>query len=148
MPNAVLSAAVLFLQAATAGVPANVPPDLAKAVADYDHAQIHRDGPALRRLLADDYVLVNGGGSTSDKAQFVTDSTKPGSTLEPFVVEDPTQRVWRDGAVMAGEVHLKGLDEGRPFQAHFRFADVWRKQSGKWQVVFTEVTRFPATPKS
>lgn len=34
---------------------------------------------------------------------------------------------------------------GKPFTAHFRFADVWRKRNGGWQVVFTEVTRLPAT---
>jgi hypothetical protein len=42
---------------------------------------------------------------------------------------------------LAGEVRLKGVDHGKPFQAHFRFADVWRKRDGNWNVVFTEVTR-------
>jgi hypothetical protein len=120
-----------------------LPPDLAKAAAEYDQAQIKSDGAALRRLLADDYALVNGAGEISDKAAFIADSTQPGSTIQPFVVVNAINRVWSDGAVLSGEVDLKGTSDGKSFEARIRFADIWRKRDGKWQVVFTEVTRFP-----
>lgn len=122
-----------------------LPPDLAKAAADYDHAQIHNDGPALRRLLADDYTLVNGGAEISTKVEFVRDSTAPGFSLQPYVVRHAVNRVWSDGAVLSGEVELRGTDGGKRFASHARFADVWAKRGGRWQVVFTEVTRFPAS---
>jgi hypothetical protein len=121
-----------------------LPPDLAKAAEDYDRAQIKSDGAELNRLLADDYTLVNGGCEIYTKAQFVADSIKPGSTMEPYVVKHAINKVWADGAVLSGEVELKGVDGGKPYTAHARFADIWRKRDGKWQVVFTEVTRFPA----
>jgi hypothetical protein len=123
---------------------ATLPADLATAAADYDRAQIQGDKALLNRLLADDYHLVNGGGRIESKEQFVAESVDPAFKLDPFVVENPIETVWTDGAVLAGEVHLKGRDHGKPFTAHFRFADIWRKQNGVWQVVFTEVTRFPA----
>ena len=125
-----------------------LPPDLAKAAADYDRAQIKGDGAELGRLLADDYQLVNGACEIYSKAQFIADSTAPGSHLEPYVVSHAINRVWADGAVLSGEVHLKGLSGGKPFAIRTRFADIWRKRAGRWQVVFTEVTRFPpATSK-
>jgi hypothetical protein len=99
----------------------------------------------LERLLADDYRLVNGGAEVESKQQFVAESVDPTSRLEPFTVEHPIETVWADGAVLAGEVHLEGQDHGKPFSAHFRFADIWRKRNGVWRVVFTEVTRFPAS---
>jgi ketosteroid isomerase-like protein len=120
-----------------------LPPDLAKAAADYDQAQIKGDGAALRRLLADDYTLVNGACEVSDKAAFVADSTRAGSALQPYVVVNAINRVWADGAVLSGEVELKGTSDGKAFDVRARFADTWRKRDGKWQVVFTEVTRFP-----
>jgi ketosteroid isomerase-like protein len=120
-----------------------LPPDLARAAAAYDQAQIRSDGAALAALLADDYKLVNGACQIFDKAQFIADSTTPGSTLEPYIVENAINRVWADGAVLSGEVSLKGVADGKPFAIRTRFADIWRKQHGKWQVVFTEVTRFP-----
>lgn len=143
---------VLFLTAlllagpAMAEIPHSdpLPPDLAQAAAEYDHAQIHNDGAALQRLLADDYTLVNGGAEISNKAEFIRDSTAPGFSLEPYVVEQAVNKVWDDGAVLSGEVTLRGTDGGKAFSGHMRFADVWAKRNGKWQVIFTEVTRFPA----
>jgi ketosteroid isomerase-like protein len=120
-----------------------LPPDLARAAADYDQAQIHGDGSALGRLLADDYVLVNGAGEISSKPEFIRDSTAPGFSLQPYVVEREINRVWSDGAVLSGEVTLRGTDGGKPFTSHMRFADVWAKRNGAWRVLFTEVTRLP-----
>jgi hypothetical protein len=56
-------------------------------------------------------------------------------------VRHPVATVRSCGAVLAGEVNISGTDHGNAFKVHFRFADIWRKQKGTWQVVFTEVTR-------
>lgn len=138
-------AALLVAAPAMAEIPHGdpLPPDLAKAAEEYDHAQMHNDGPALQRLLADDYTLVNGGAEISTKAEFIRDSTAPGFSLEPYVVEHAINKVWGDGAVLSGEVTLRGTDGGKSFASHMRFADIWAKRDGKWQVIFTEVTRFP-----
>ncbi|MDB6045945.1 MAG: hypothetical protein JWM63_4496 [Gammaproteobacteria bacterium] len=138
----VLASLCLFATALGA-TPSALPPDLAKAAAAYDKAQIEGDRAELNRLLADDYHLVNGSGEIETKLQFVAESSDPAFKLEPFTVQSPIEAVWGDGAVLAGEVRIKGTDHGKTFQAHFRFADIWRKSHGKWQVVFTEVTRLP-----
>lgn len=122
---------------------AALPPDLAKAAQDYDLAQIKSDRAELERLLADDYTLVNGAAEISNKAQFIADSVAPEFTIQPFKIEHPINKVWTDGAVLSGEVMLQGTSGGKPFSSRMRFADVWRKHNGHWQVVFTEVTRLP-----
>ncbi|PWK92273.1 nuclear transport factor 2 family protein [Fulvimonas soli] len=122
---------------------AALPPALRRAVAEFDHAQIHGDGAALRRLLAADYVLVNSRALIEDKADFIRDYTAPGYRLQPYTVEDEVIRLWPGGAVMAGAVTLEGTSDGRPFKVRLRFADVWRERDGAWQVVFTEATRVP-----
>ena len=137
-------AAVLLVAAACAAAPASakgLPADLAAAVKGYDEAQIHGDRAGLERWLADDYTLVNSSAERETKAQLIADYTAPGYKLDPFVVRDPVERVWRDGAVMAGIVDARGTDGGKPFAVTLHFADVWAKRNGKWQVVFTQVTR-------
>ncbi|HEX3602611.1 MAG TPA: nuclear transport factor 2 family protein [Steroidobacteraceae bacterium] len=89
---------------------AKLPPDLAKAVADYDAAQIKGDGAELKRLLADDYTLVN-------------------------------KKAWTNGAVMGGIATLSGTDGGRHFEMTLRFADIWAKRHGVWQVIYTHVSK-------
>ena len=134
---------VLSCAATSMVMAADIPADLAKAVKEYDEAQIQGDGPALRRLVADDYTLIHSTGVLWGKAELIADYTTPGNKIEPFTILEPIEKVWRDGAVMGGVVTLKGFEGGKPFTATLRFADVWAKRDGKWQVVYTHVSRPP-----
>ena len=139
--GALLIAALVLGSLANA---ADLPADLAKAVKDYDEAQIHGDKGALQRLVADDYTLVNSSGRIQDKAQLIADYTAPGYKIEPFEIMEPVEKVWRDGAVLGGVVDLRGTEGGKPFAVKLRFADIWAKRNGKWQVIYTHVSRPPA----
>ena len=136
--SALLIAAMLLGSAANA---ADLPADLAKAVKDYDEAQIHGDKAELQRLVADDYTLVNSSGRIQSKAELIADYTAPGYKIEPFEIMQPVEKVWSDGAVMGGVVDLRGTDGGKPFAVKLRFADIWAKRNGKWQVIYTHVSR-------
>jgi hypothetical protein len=127
--------------AAAASHAAQLPPDLAKAVADYDAAQIKGDGADLKRLLADDYMLINSGGTIENKAQLIADYTAPGYKLDPFVVKEPVEKVWAGGAVMGGIATLSGTDGGKHFEVTLRFSDIWAKRHGAWQVIYTHVSK-------
>ena len=128
-----------------AGNAAELPADLAKAVKDYDEAQIHGNKAELQRLVADDYTLVNSSGRVQNKAELIADYTTPGYKIEPFEILQPVEKVWSDGAVMGGVVNLRGIDGGKPFSVTLRFADIWAKRNGKWQVIYTHVSKPPAT---
>jgi hypothetical protein len=135
--RAITCAAIAFCSYAGA---ADLPADLAKAVKDYDEAQVHGDRAELERLLAPDYTLINSRGLVQGKADLVAEYTAPGYKIEPFVVREPIEKVWNDGAVMAGVATLKGIDGGKPFSMTLRFADIWAKRNGKWQVIYTHVS--------
>jgi hypothetical protein len=135
---ALLSAALVLGPLAHA---AELPADLAKAVKDYDEAQIHGNKTELQRLVADDYTLVNSSGRIQGKAALIADYTAPGYKIEPFQIQEPIEKVWSDGAVMGGVVDLRGMDGGKPFTVKLRFADVWAKRNGRWQVIYTHVSR-------
>ena len=133
-----LLAALLLCSVSNA---AELPADLAKAVHDYDEAQINGDKAELQRLVADDYTLVNSSGRIQSKAALIADYTAPGYKIEPFEIKEPVEKVWSDGAVMGGVVDLRGTDGGKPFAVTLRFADIWAKRNGKWQVIYTHVSR-------
>lgn len=121
-----------------------VPADLAKAAVEFDLAQVKSDGEALKRLLADDYLLVNSQDKREDKAQFIADFTAKGFTMEPFAIDDQVIRVWSDGAVLGGAVTMKGISEGKPYSVRIRFSDIWAKRGGKWQVIYAHANRVAA----
>lgn len=45
---------------------------------------------------------------------------------------------------LALAIRTSGVMGGKPFDAHLRFADLWGKPAGRWQVVFTQVTQVPS----
>jgi hypothetical protein len=126
-----------------AAASAHVPPDLAAAVAAYDKAQIDSNRAELERWLADDYSLINSSGRTETKAQLIADYTAPGFDLEPFTIEQPVEKVWGDGAVIGGIATLRGTDGGKRYEMRLRFADIWAKRNGRWQVIYTQVAKAP-----
>jgi hypothetical protein len=135
----ILAAAALAVLATPAWA-APLPADLAAAAKAYDAAQLTGDRAALERLLAADYRLANGGGRVETKAQFIKDLTDPNVKEDPFVIEQPIEQVWADGAVLGGVTNLTGTDHGVRFHARIRFADVWARKAGRWQVVYSQVS--------
>ncbi len=136
-------AGLLLLAASSVAAASDLPADLAKAVKDYDEAQIQGNRAELQRLLADDYTLLNSGGHIEDKAKLIADYTAPGFKLEPYVVREPIEKVWANGAVMGGIATLRGVDSGQKFEVTLRFSDIWAKRNGVWQVIYTHVSRVP-----
>jgi ketosteroid isomerase-like protein len=137
-----LAAAILLLSAMPA-LAVELPPDLVKAVKDYDRAQVHNDIPSLRRLVADDYVLVNSNATVENKQQFLADFNLPGFKIDPYVVEQPVEKVWGNAAVIGGLVHLSWTQDGKHQTRLLRVAYIWAKRNGHWQATYTQVTRVP-----
>jgi len=135
-----LAAAVLVLSAAPA-LAAELPPDLAKAVRDYDQAQFHNDIATLEQLVADDYMLVNSNATVENKQQFLADFNLPGFKIDPYVLEQPVAEVWGDAAVVGGLVHLSWTQDGKHQTRLLRVAYVWAKRSDHWQATYAQVTR-------
>jgi ketosteroid isomerase-like protein len=138
------AAAVLVLGAAPVrggGLPA----DLAAAVQEYDRATVHSDIPALERLIADDYVLVNSDASVENKRQYLADFNLPGFKIDPYVREQPMEKVWGDAAVVGGVVHLGWTQDGKHQARVLRLVYVWARRDGTWQMTYTQVTRVAAS---
>ena len=118
-----------------------LPPDLAAQARIFDAAKISGDAKMLDAVLADDFVLVNGGADVAGKAQFIKGYTDPDFKIMPFCVSDPVKKVWSDGAVLGGKMRMRFTDHGDPGISVFRYADIWVKRDGRWQVTYTQVTR-------
>ncbi|MBS0422342.1 MAG: nuclear transport factor 2 family protein [Proteobacteria bacterium] len=138
-----LAATILVLSAATPAHAVELPADLVNAAHAYDQAQFSNDIPTLERLVADDYVLVNSNGTVENKQQFLADFNLPGFKIDPYVIEQPVRKVWGDGAVIGGLVHLSWTQDGKHQTRVLRVAYVWAKRDGGWKATYAQVTRVP-----
>ncbi|ALN93649.1 MULTISPECIES: nuclear transport factor 2 family protein [Lysobacter] len=120
-----------------------LPPDLAKAIDDYDRAQVRNDTETLARLVDDDYILVNSDASVENKQQFLADFHLPGFKIDPYALQERIQKVWGDGAVIGGLLHLGWTQDGRHQTRTLRVSYVWAKRDGRWRATYGQVTRVP-----
>ena len=121
--------------------PPPLPAELQAAARAFDRAQAAGDRAALERLMAEDFVLVNGGGRAETKAQYIADLTDPDVREDPLAVIEPVQSVWAGGAVLGGLALLSGADHGVRFSARVRFANVWTLADGRWRVVYSHMMK-------
>src|SRR5689334_21937935 len=99
----------------------DLPPDLAKALREFDRGTIEGDIPTLARLVADDYVLVNSDATVENKQQYLADFRLPGFKIAPYVMEQRIERLWDNTAVIGGLVHLNWTQDGQRRTRLLRF---------------------------
>lgn len=89
----------------------------------------------LSTLLADDFVITVEDGKTYGKTGYISHSAEPGTRVDVAEMSDLKVRMHGNTAIIAGAYHEKGESDGKPYEYHDRFTDVWMKVGNKWQVV-------------
>ena len=133
----------LVVAVAVPAIAAPLPPDLARAAKNYDRATVDSDTATLERLFADEYVLVNSDASVENKQQAIADFRLPGFKIDPYVMTQPVEIAWDNGAVISGVVRLSWTQDGKHQERLIHIAHVWAKRRGVWQMTYTQVTRVP-----
>ena len=122
-----------------------------KAVAaldtQYQAAVKANDVETMDRILADNFVLVNGRGIVSTKADLLAEARSRRVQYERQ--EDTSQkvRVFGDTAVVTALLWAKGTDGGKPFDYTLWFSDTYVRTPKGWRYAFAQAsTRLPPTP--
>ena len=106
----------------------------------WSDAVVKRDGPALQRLYADEYLYTDSDGVVRNKTQDIADVTSGRAKIASFVLDDLKVHVYGETAVVTGRNTLKGTFEGKDISGVYRFTDVFVKRAGRWQAVATQST--------
>ena len=105
-------------------------------------ALVEADVSTARQLHADDFQLVNPGGATLTKEQYIGQIAS--GELDYLVWEPGTIEVRRygDGAVIRYQAQAQARvgKQTTPLR-RFWHTDVYEKRSGRWQVVWSQATQ-------
>src|SRR5262245_42061289 len=135
----------LWLGTATNDLNASSEED-AKTVADldtkYQAAVKSNDAATMDQILADDFVLVNGRGKVSSKAELIESARKKEVTYERQDEELGTQKVrlWGDTAVVTALLWIKAVQGGKPIDYKLRFSDTYVRTPAGWRYVFGQAS--------
>lgn len=113
---------------------------LAKLDADYQRAVEQNDLKTMARILADDFILVEGDGTVSTKADLLKDAAGGETKYEHQVDTDRTVRVWGDTAVVTAKLWAKGLEDGKQVDYYMWFSDTYVRKAGGWSYVFGQAS--------
>ncbi len=106
----------------------------------YQKAVEQNDARTMARLLADDYLLVDGHGKRYTKADLVNDAA--GGTTHYKHQEDSEQTVWvrGDTAVLTAKLWAQGIEDGKPVDYRLWFSDTYVRTAKGWQYVFGQAS--------
>ena len=92
----------------------------------------------MDQILADDFVLVNGRGKISSKADLIESARKEEVTYERQDEESGTQkvRVWGDTAVVTSLLWIKAVHADKPIDYKLWFSDTYVRTPAGWRYVF------------
>jgi ketosteroid isomerase-like protein len=101
----------------------------------WSESYLNRQVETLSSLMADDFVITIEDGSTYGKTGYISHAAAPSLHVEVAEMTDVRVRMHGNTAVVTGAYHERGQDNGKPYEDHDRFTDVWLKNGGKWQVI-------------
>jgi ketosteroid isomerase-like protein len=120
----------------------DVQKELLKVERDFATAVLSNDVDAIGRFLADDWAIVAADGGVIDKAHFLS-VIKSGTLVhEEMELDDLTVRAHGDSGVVTTITSTKGKFAGQEFTTQERATDFFVKRDGRWQCVFSQLTKF------
>lgn len=98
------------------------------------------DGPALRALLAPDFVGLDLHARKVNRAQFIAGFQRPELHLATLRIDQLSVRFVDSVAIVIGRSRFTGDLAGRAISGTSRFLDTWARRAGSWQLVASSVT--------
>jgi ketosteroid isomerase-like protein len=106
----------------------------------YQRAVEQNDAKTMAEILADDFVLVEGDGKRSAKADLVNDA-KSGKTH--YVHQDDSERtvtVYGDTGVVTAKLRAKGIEDGVKVAYSQWFTDVYVRTPNGWRYFYAQAS--------
>lgn len=106
----------------------------------YQNAVKANDAATMAEILADDFALVTGRGTTFTKADLLASAREAGTTYERQDVQTRTVRVWGNTAVVTALLWIKGVRQGQPIDYQLWFSDTYVRTPTGWRYVLGQAS--------
>ena len=105
-------------------------------------AYVKADTTFLKTIEADDWTIVDSDGSTATKAKDIKELGDKTFVCKSASMSDVKVKAMGDNSAYAtGIVKMAGSYKGKDFSSEFRAVDIFEKKDGKWQAVYSQVTK-------
>jgi ketosteroid isomerase-like protein len=116
--------------------------ELLKVETDFAKAVISNDADAIGKFLGDDWEIIDPDGNIVDKPRFLRVIRSGTLTHELMESEGMNVRSYGSSVIVTALTRTKGKFAGQEFTTQERATDVFVKRNGRWQCVFSQLTKF------
>ena len=114
--------------------------DVAALDTAYQAAVKANDAAIMDRILADDFILVEGDGAVSTKADLLKEARSRRIVYKHQEELEQTVRIWGDTAVVTAKLWGQGADGGKPFDWTLWFSDTYVRTPRGWRYVMGQAS--------
>ena len=107
---------------------------------EYQRAVKRNDAVTMDRILADDFVVIEGNGKVWTRSDLLESARNGKTHYEHQEDTERTVRVWRDTAIVTAKLWAKGVEDGEQVNYTEWFSDVYVRTSTGWKYVFGQAS--------
>ena len=107
---------------------------------EYQRAVKNNDVATMSRILADDFVVVEGTGKVWTKADLLESAGNGKTRYEHQEDSEQVVRVWGNTAVVTARLRAKGLEDGDSVDYTEWFSDTYVRTPAGWKYVFGQAS--------
>jgi ketosteroid isomerase-like protein len=105
-------------------------------------AYVKADTAFLKTVEADDWMFVDSDGTIVAKAKDIKEVDDKTFVCKSASASDLKVKTMGDNhAYVSGMVKMTGTYKGEEFTGEFRSIDIFEKKDGKWQAVYSQITK-------
>ena len=112
---------------------------------EWSQAFLRHDTAAISRILADDYVGIDGRGVVGNKSTEITEAKHRPKANDPVVLgeklSDIRVRVYGNASVLTALNTVSFRTHGKEDKVRYRRTTVWLQRDGRWQCVSFHASR-------
>lgn len=107
-----------------------------KAGQAYNDMIKRNDAAAIENILSADYMYTSSEGALNTREQEIARFKSGKIKIESAeLTEQKVRIIGNGGAIETGRFHVKGTNDGKPFDEVERYTTTWTWRSGRWQIV-------------
>ena len=107
----------------------------------WNEAYPRRDVAALDRIIADDWVCIDGTGLVITKSELLRRVAFSASFLDPYKFDEIALHMFGQTAIVTGRLSGQMRDSDGIQDVNQRYMRVYVKRNERWQAVATQVTK-------
>ena len=108
---------------------------------EWNEAYPRLDGAALDRIIADDWVCIDGMGLVITKSELLRRVASSAGFLDPYKFDEIALHMFGEAAIVTGRLSGQTRDSDGVHDINQRYMRVYVKRNGRWQAVATQVTK-------